>query len=339
MRKRFICILLTAALAAGTLLACSAPETVQPVQEETPAATATPAPTAEPTAAPQEPHNSMTIDRLLEANDISGILETHENVHFLETWDTGTGYSYSNDQTFFKVDDAIVAVSEMTFPSDASLVRTVTRYGSGRYSMKLISDQDGSKSAYVTSSSEFDETIRASLINGSEEAAAGMTNLEVVSKTEKDGNLRLTVIGKDPDNGEEMFEGFYLVDPETGIVVRGESSEYMGPEILGTRTVEVTLDDPERTVPEDPLLTEGADDVHTVSVYILHTDGTDERQVYQVASGTILYYEDYLNYTVFDDEAMRRKHPADPMHDSGITSCIGPVGKDVSIFVKQYGDD
>ena len=100
-----------------------------------------------------------------------------------------------------------------------------------------------------------------------------------------------------------------------------------------------TLDDPDKTVPEDPLLLAGDTGTHTVSVYILHTDATDERQTYRVASGTLLFYEDYLNYTVFDDEAMRRKHPADHVHDSGITSCIGAVEKDISIYVKQQGDD
>ena len=338
MRRSIYCILLAAALMIAAVSGCAPAETAQPVQEETPAPTATPSPTAEPTAEPR-PQESVLIDRLLEANDVSRILETHENVHFLETWDTGTGYAYTNDQTFYKLDDAIVAVSEMTFASDSSSVRTVTRYGSGRFSVKLVSAADGSRSAYVTSSSELDEAVSAFLINGSEEAAAGMTVLEVISSVKEDGNDRLTVIGKDPDNGEEMFEGFYLVDPETSIVIRGESSEYMGLEVVGTRTVHVTLDDPGVSMPEEPLLMEGDADAHTVSVSILHPDGTEERQTYRTASGTLLYYEDYLTYTVFDDEAMRRKHPADPVHDSGITSCIGPVTKDVSFYVRQSESD
>ena len=218
-------------------------------------------------------------------------------------------------------------------------MKMVTRYGTGRFSVKLISDSDGERSAYVTSSSEFDESVSAFLVNGSEEAYAGMTVLEVVSSAKENGNDRLTVIGKDPDNGEEMFEGSYLVDPETEIVIRGECAEYMGLEVVGIRTVHVTLDDPEKSVPEDPLLLEGDTDTHTVSVYILHADGTDERQTYRVASGTRLFYEDYLNYTVFDDEAMHRKHPADPLHDSGITSCIGLVKKDLAFYVKQSGND
>ena len=338
MKRSFLCILAAAAAAILMLSGCLTKKTEEPVPEETPVATATAVPTAEPTAEPK-PQESTPIDPLLEANDILKILETHDNVHYQETWDTGTGYAYTNDQTFFKVDDAVVAVSEMTFPSDSSFVRTVTRYGTGRFSVKLILDRDGTRSAYVTSSSEFDETPKAFLINGAEEAAAGMTNLEVVSSKEENGNRRLTVIGKDPDNGEEMFEGSYLVDPETDIVIRGESSEFMGLEVLGTRSVQVTLDDPDKTIPEDPLLLAGDTGTHTVSVYILHTDATDERQTYRVASGTLLFYEDYLNYTVFDDETMRRKHPADHVHDSGITSCIGPVEKDISIYVKQLGDD
>ena len=337
MKRTFLCLLLAAVMTAA-LPGCSPEKAAEPAAEETPAATATPAPTAEPTAEPK-PQESVPMDGLLEANDISHILETHENVHVLETWDTGAGYAYTCDQTFFRDGSGIVAVSEMTFPSDASVVRTVTRYGSERFSVKLISDQDGARSAYVTSSSELDETAAAFLIDGSEEAAAGMTVLEVVSSREEEGNQRLTVIGKDPDNGEEMFEGSYLVDAETGIVIRGESAEFMGPEVLGNRTVRVTLDDPERTVPEDPLLMDGDADTRTVSVRIFHPDGTEELQTYRVTSGTLLFYEDYLNYTVFDDEAMRRKHPADHVRDSGITSCLGPVEKDASFYVRQSGDD
>ena len=344
MKTRRIKILAVAALMILTAVFTMACSKTEPSVPETTAEPVTepvevPAP-VETSDAETAPAPAVTIDEFLQKNNISEILKTHSNVHMITEWDSGSdSSSFVADCVYFQTDKGILKVESVSFPAkDRGNTRLVTQYGDDPYTVFLVMDPDGTRTVTLSPAENVENDTVMSLVDGTAELTANMTVLNIADQAQTEEGTRLTVMGKDPDNGEEMYEASYTVDPDTLVAIRGESNVYMGDEWMGTRKITVTLDDGSVSAPEDPCLLEGDETAYNITLQIRHADGTEEVQTYKVAEGSMLEYEDFRIFTVYDDPEMKKEHAGNPELDTGISTFICQVKEDRTVYVLQSED-